>query len=57
MGQEVADLPRNPNRPVRVSIHQPHYLPYLGRIALSDCFVILNDVEFSRNGRKNCNKI
>lgn len=58
--QEVADLPRKPNRPVRVSIHQPHYLPwlpYLGKIASSDCFVILDDVEFTRNGWQNRNKI
>ncbi|MBT9585526.1 WbqC family protein [bacterium] len=45
---------------MRVSIHQPHYLPwlpYLGKIALSDCFVILDDVEFTRNGWQNRNKI
>lgn len=45
---------------VRVSIHQPHYLPwlpYLGKIAHSDCFVILDDVEFTRNGWQNRNKI
>jgi len=45
---------------VRVSIHQPHYLawlPYLGKIVQSDCFVLLDDVEFTRNGYQNRNRI
>lgn len=45
---------------MRVSIHQPHYLPwlpYLGKIVHSDLFVILDDVEFTRNGWQNRNKI
>lgn len=44
----------------RVSIHQPHYLawlPYLGKIVHSDCFVLLDDVEFTRNGYQNRNRI
>lgn len=45
---------------MRVSIHQPHYLawlPYLGKIMHSDCFVLLDDVEFTRNGYQNRNRI
>ena len=45
---------------MRVSIHQPHYLawlPYLGKIVHSDCFVLLDDVEFTRNGYQNRNRI
>ena len=45
---------------MRVSIHQPHYLawlPYLGKIVQSDCFVLLDDVEFTRNGYQNRNRI
>lgn len=45
---------------VLVSIHQPHYLawlPYLGKIARSDIFLLLDDVEFTRNGWQNRNKI
>ena len=43
-----------------VSIHQPHYLPwlpYLGKIAHSDLLILLDDVEFTRNGWQNRNKI
>lgn len=43
-----------------VTIHQPEYLPYIGffeRIALSDVFVILNDVGYQKNGFVNRNKI
>ena len=45
---------------VRISIHQPHYLawlPYLGKIVQSDTFVLLDDVEFTRNGYQNRNRI
>ncbi|MFN8611077.1 MAG: WbqC family protein, partial [Vulcanimicrobiota bacterium] len=47
-------------RIMRVSIHQPHYLawlPYLGKIVRSDVFIILDDVEFTRNGYQNRNRI
>ena len=43
-----------------VSIHQPHYLlwlPYLSKVVHSDTFVVLNDVEFTKNGYQNLNKI
>lgn len=43
-----------------VTIHQPHYLPwlpYLGKIASSDAFILLDDVDFTRNGWQNRNKI
>lgn len=37
---------------MKVSIHQPNYLPYIGffqKMALSDIFVILDTVQFSRD--------
>ncbi len=43
-----------------VSIHQPQYLPYLGffhKIAHSDIFVVLDDVQYQRRGVQNRNKI
>lgn len=45
---------------MRVSIHQPHYLawlPYFGKIMQSDGFVLLDDVEFTRNGYQNRNRV
>ncbi|HVZ53576.1 MAG TPA: WbqC family protein [Pseudolabrys sp.] len=43
-----------------VSIHQPAYLPWLGyfdRIARSDVFIVLDNVQFERNSFTNRNKI
>lgn len=43
-----------------VSIHQPHYLPwlrYLDKIARSDVFLILDDAEFNKNGWQNRNRV
>lgn len=43
-----------------VSIHQPHYLPwlrYIDKIARSDVFILLDDVEFTKNGWQNRNRI
>lgn len=43
-----------------VTAHQPAYLPWLGyihKIALSDIFVILDDVQFEKNSFTNRNKI
>src|SRR5262245_40858908 len=43
-----------------VSIHQPHYLPwtpYFAKIARSDRFVLLDDVQYEKNGFQNRNKI
>jgi hypothetical protein len=43
-----------------VTIHQPNYLPWLGyfhKISHSDCFVILDNVEYSKNSVINRNKI
>ena len=43
-----------------VSIHQPMYIPWFGyfnKIASSDIFVILDDVEYSKNDWFNRNKI
>ncbi len=43
-----------------VSIHQPHYLPwlpYLAKIARSDAFILLDVVDFTKNGWQNRNRI
>lgn len=43
-----------------VTIHQPEYLPYIGffeRLAMSDTFVVLDDVGYQKNGFINRNKI
>ena len=43
-----------------VSIHQPQYLPwipYFAKIAESDVFIILDSVDFQKNGLQNRNKI
>ncbi len=43
-----------------VAIHQPHYLPwlrYMHKVASCDVFVILDDVQFTKNGWQNRNKI
>ncbi len=43
-----------------VAIHQPNYLPWLGffkKIKDSDIFVFLDDVQYSKNGWHNRNKI
>src|SRR5438034_6667396 len=46
--------------PMLVSIHQPHYLPwlrYFDKIARSDLFMVLDDVQYEKNGFQNRNKI
>ena len=43
-----------------ISIHQPVYLPWLGffkKILESEIFVILDDVQYEKNGWHNRNKI
>jgi len=43
-----------------VAIHQPNYLPWIGyfqKIATSDVFIFLDDVQFSKNGYTNRVKI
>jgi len=45
---------------MRVGIHQLHYLPwlrYFEKIARSDAFVLLDDIQFSKNGWQNRNKV
>jgi hypothetical protein len=45
---------------VLVSIHQPHYLPwlrYFEKVALSEFFILLDDVDYTRNGWQNRNRI
>ncbi|MBH1939411.1 WbqC family protein [Mobilitalea sibirica] len=43
-----------------VAIHQPDYIPYPGyfyKIANSDCFIFLDDAQYSNAGFTNCNRI
>lgn len=43
-----------------VGIHQPHYLPwlrYIDKLVRSDVFVLLDDVQYTKNGWQNRNKI
>jgi len=43
-----------------IAIHQPHYLPwlrYVQKIARSDVFVLLDDVQFTKNGWQNRTRI
>jgi len=45
---------------VIVAIHQPHYLPwlrYMHKLASCDVFVLLDDVQYSKNGWQNRNRI
>lgn len=42
------------------AIHQPHYLPwlrYMAKVALADVFVLLDDVQYTKNGWQNRNRI
>ena len=43
-----------------VGIHQPHYLPwlrYFEKIARSDVFIVLDSIQFAKNGWQNRNKV
>ena len=43
-----------------VGIHQPHYLPwlrYFEKIARCDVFIVLDNIQFTKNGWQNRNKI
>lgn len=43
-----------------VGIHQPHYLPwlrYFEKIARSDVFVVLDTIQYEKNGWQNRNKV
>ena len=43
-----------------VAVHQPHYLPWLGyfdKMDRADVFVVLDTVQFEKNGWQNRNKI
>jgi WbqC-like protein family len=45
---------------VKVTIHQPHYLPWLGYLAKwaeADLFIFLDTVQYEKNGFQNRNKI
>jgi len=45
---------------VKVAIHQPHYLPWLGYLAkwaAADVFVLLDTVQYEKNGWQNRNRI
>lgn len=50
----------SPDRHVRVAIHQPHYLPWLGtldKLDRCDLFVFLDTVQFERRGWQNRNYV
>lgn len=45
---------------MRVAIHQPHYLPWLGYLAkwaAADLFVFLDTVQYEKNGWQNRNRV
>ena len=45
---------------MKVAIHQPHYLPWLGYLAKwaeADLFIFLDTVQYEKNGFQNRNKI
>ena len=45
---------------MRVAIHQPHYLPWLGqfdKIDQADCFVLLDTAQFTKHDWQNRNRI
>ena len=45
---------------MKVAIHQPHYLPWLGYLAkwaAADVFVVLDTVQYEKNGWQNRNRI
>jgi len=45
---------------VKVAIHQPHYLPWLGYLAKwaeADVFIFLDTVQYEKNGWQNRNRI
>lgn len=45
---------------MKVAIHQPHYLPWLGYLAkwaAADLFIFLDTVQFEKNGWQNRNRI
>jgi hypothetical protein len=45
---------------VKIAIHQPHYLPWLGYLAkwaAADMFVFLDTVQYEKNGWQNRNRI
>src|SRR5712691_5935449 len=46
--------------PVKVAIHQPQYLPWLGhfaKLAAADCWIFLDTVQYEKNGWQNRNRI
>jgi hypothetical protein len=45
---------------MRVGIHQLHYLPwlrYFEKIARSDVFIVLDNIQYNKNGWQNRNRI
>jgi hypothetical protein len=49
-----------PGSVMRVALHQPHYLPWLGlidKIDRSDLFIVLDTVQFERRGWQNRNYV
>ena len=45
---------------MKIAIHQPHYLPWLGyfaKWAAADLFIFLDTVQYEKNGWQNRNRI
>lgn len=45
---------------MRIAIHQPEHMPWLGffdKMASVDCYVVLDDVQFTKNNFQNRNRI
>lgn len=58
--ESSAPATSNDTANIRVAIHQPHYLPWLGlidKIDRSDRFVVLDTVQFERRGWQNRNYV
>src|SRR4051812_18014003 len=56
----ITDHPSLITEPMRVTIHQPQFLPWLGyldKIDQADLFIVLDTVQFKKNEWQNRNRI